>query len=156
MFNRETILFSLFQGLGLLVIALAAFLISLYRGQGAVDARTISFTTLIVGNITLIWSNRSQTRTIPEILRTPNGPLWAVTGGTLLVTPGGNGVAAGLGGRLNPVAAEIWRLADGRRSVEQIARQIFISHQSASSNSYPQYALAPAGFQCYCLAVYYK
>jgi Ca2+-transporting ATPase len=85
MFDRQTILFSLSQGFGLLVVTLAAFLVSLYRGQGEMDARAISFTTLVVGNITLIWANRSRSRTIPEILRLRNKALWVVTAGTLLV-----------------------------------------------------------------------
>jgi hypothetical protein len=44
--------------------------------------------------------------------------------GALLVTPGGQGASADYGGRLNPVAREIWRLADGRHTVEHIAREI--------------------------------
>ena len=43
-------------------------------------------------------------------------------GGTILVTENGRGVSAPYGCRLNPVAAEIWRLADGTRTVEDIAR----------------------------------
>jgi Ca2+-transporting ATPase len=38
----------------------------LYRGQGEQDARAISFTTLVLGNLVLIWANRSLTRTIPK------------------------------------------------------------------------------------------
>ncbi|MGA2034857.1 MAG: PqqD family protein [Thermoguttaceae bacterium] len=44
--------------------------------------------------------------------------------GTLLVTEDGQGVKAVLGGRLNPVAREIWTLANGKHSVEDIASSI--------------------------------
>ena len=43
----------------------------------------MSFTTLILGNVALIWASRSRTRTIPQMLFLPNGPLWAVTLGAL-------------------------------------------------------------------------
>jgi Ca2+-transporting ATPase len=78
-FDRRTITSGLLQGACLLVIALGAFLISFYRGQGEADARAISFTTLILGNIAMIWSNRSRTRTIPEVLRARNTALWGIT-----------------------------------------------------------------------------
>src|SRR5262245_54738690 len=79
LFDRRMITSARFQGLLLFAMTLGAFLISLYRGQGEVDARAISFTTLVLGNIALIWANRSRTRTIPEMLRSRNIPLWAVT-----------------------------------------------------------------------------
>jgi P-type Ca2+ transporter type 2C len=49
------------------------------------DARAISFTTLVLGNVALIWANRSRTRTIPEMLHERNYPVVAITTGTLLV-----------------------------------------------------------------------
>ena len=83
MFDRRTFGMAILQGLGLFVVTAAAFLISLYRGQGEADARAISFTTLLLGNLALIWTNRSGTRTIPETLFAENKPLWAITGGAL-------------------------------------------------------------------------
>jgi len=85
MFSKDILLLALFQGLGLLAVTLAAFLIGLYRGMEEMDARAITFTTLIVGNITLIWSDRSRTRNILGVLRSRNKPLWAVTGGAMLL-----------------------------------------------------------------------
>jgi Ca2+-transporting ATPase len=84
MFDRRTVARALFQGLMLFIVTLGAFLISLHRGQGEQDARAISFTTLVFGNLILIWANRSRTRTIPEVFRSPNKPLWAITAGALL------------------------------------------------------------------------
>ena len=66
-----------------MVITLGAFLVSLYRGQGAADARAISFTTLILANLALIWSNRSRSRIIPELFGARNTALWGITGGAL-------------------------------------------------------------------------
>jgi Ca2+-transporting ATPase len=85
MFDRKTIRFVLLQGFGLFLVTLGAFLVSLYRGQGELDARAISFTTLVLGNLVVIWSNRSRTRTVLEMLRSRNFPLWAITAGSLLL-----------------------------------------------------------------------
>ena len=83
MFDRKTITTGLLQGFMLFVVTISAFLISLYRGQGELDARAISFTTLVLGNLALIWTNRSRTRTIPELLRSRNAALWAITAGAV-------------------------------------------------------------------------
>ena len=83
LFDRHMVASAVFQGLILFVIVLGAFVISLYRGQTEMDARAISFTTLVLGNVALIWANRSRTRTIPEMLWARNTPLWAVTAGAL-------------------------------------------------------------------------
>jgi Ca2+-transporting ATPase len=85
MFSRETVIFSISQGLGLLLVTLAAFLISLARDKSEMEARAMTFTTLVIGNIAMIWANRSRTRTIPQILRAPNRPLWLVSTGALLL-----------------------------------------------------------------------
>ncbi len=85
MFDRKTIAMGLLQGLTLLFVTIAAFVISLYRGQGEQDARAISFTTLVLGNLALIWSNLSRTRTIPELLRSRHTSLWAITVGALML-----------------------------------------------------------------------
>src|SRR5262249_46787048 len=84
LFDRKTILLAVLQGLTLFAVTLGGFLVSLYRGQGEKDARAISFTTLILGNLTLIWANRSRTRTIVEMLRSANKPLWAVSFGAIV------------------------------------------------------------------------
>ncbi len=67
------------------MVTLGAFLISLYRGQGEHDARAIGFTTLVLGNLAMIWANRSRTRTIPEMLQSRNYPVLGITAGTLLL-----------------------------------------------------------------------
>ena len=81
LFSRRTLTMSLLQGASVLLIVLGVFGISLYRGQGELEARALTFTTLIVANLGLILTNRSWSRTILSTLRSPNTALWWVLGG---------------------------------------------------------------------------
>jgi Ca2+-transporting ATPase len=83
LFSFRTIAISLLQGLSVLLILAAVYLISLSRGQSADEARALTFTTLIFANLGLIFTNRSWTRLIVHTLRSPNSALWWVTGGAL-------------------------------------------------------------------------
>lgn len=83
-FSSRNILLSLLQGVGALLSVLAVFVIAIYREQGDADARALAFTTLILANLGLIWTNRSRTRTVLETLRSPNTALWWVTLGALV------------------------------------------------------------------------
>jgi Ca2+-transporting ATPase len=74
----------LLQGVSVLVIVIAVFGLSLYRGQGELDARALTITTLIIANLGLIFVNRSWTRTVLSSLGSPNPALWWISGGTLL------------------------------------------------------------------------
>ncbi len=82
--QRRLIGLSLLQGVGVLLVVLAVFSVALFRGQGELEARAFSFTTLIFANLGLIFTNRSWSRTIPATLRSPNAALWWVIGGALL------------------------------------------------------------------------
>jgi Ca2+-transporting ATPase len=84
-FDARTIGLAVFQGLGLLAVTIGAFLVSLHRGQGELDARTISFTTLILGNLALIWTDRSRSRNLSVLLGARNSPLWILTSGALIL-----------------------------------------------------------------------
>lgn len=84
LFNRRTILLSLLQGVGVLAVVLTVFAISLFRGDGELHARALTFTTLIVANLALIWTNRSWTRTILQMVRSPNKAVWWVTAGAVI------------------------------------------------------------------------
>jgi Ca2+-transporting ATPase len=81
LFGAHTILPSLLQGTIVLLMALAVFGVAMYGGRGEAEARALSFTTLIVANLGLILTNRSWSRTILEILRSPNSAQWFVLGG---------------------------------------------------------------------------
>ena len=83
LFGRRMIFLSLLQGLGILVVILAVFLIAWRRGQGVPEARALTFTSLIIANLSLILTNRSWSRTILATLRTPNKALWWIIGGAV-------------------------------------------------------------------------
>jgi Ca2+-transporting ATPase len=84
LFDKSMIAFSLLQGAVVLLVVLSVYVISLYRGQGELDARTLCFTTLIVANLGLILTNRSWSRSILRTFRLPNAALWWVLGGAAL------------------------------------------------------------------------
>ena len=84
LFGLRSIGLSLLQGVSVLVIVIAVFGITLYRGHGELEARALTITTLIIANLALIFANRSWTRTILTTLRSPNPALWWISGGTLL------------------------------------------------------------------------
>jgi len=83
--NWQTASISLLQGIVVLFTVLLVFGIALRRGQDPQDARALTFTTLIIANLGLILTNRSWTRTIVSMVRTPNAAVWWVLGGALIV-----------------------------------------------------------------------
>jgi Ca2+-transporting ATPase len=84
LFGTRTVGISLLQGLSVLAMILGVFVISLNRGQSEDEARALTFTTLIIANLGLIFTNRSWTRIVLDTLRSPNAALWWVTGGALI------------------------------------------------------------------------
>jgi hypothetical protein len=70
------------QGASALLIVLVIYLSALWGWLNALDATALSFTTLVVANLGLIFANRSWPHTIWATLRTPNAALWWVIGGT--------------------------------------------------------------------------
>ncbi|MEJ1932085.1 cation-translocating P-type ATPase, partial [Nostoc sp. NIES-2111] len=94
LFSDRTLGLALLQGVGILLVLLVVFATALYRGQGELDARALTFTTLIIANLSLILTNRSWSRTIWEMVRSysrnvyparmTNVALWWVLGGALL------------------------------------------------------------------------
>jgi Ca2+-transporting ATPase len=84
LFGTRTIGISLLQGLSVLIVVLAIFVLSLYRGKGAEDSRTLTFTTLIIANIGLIFTNRSWDRMFLKSLETRNTALWLVVSGAVV------------------------------------------------------------------------
>lgn len=83
LFGRRLLGLGLLQGVSVLMIVLAVYLSALLGWQDALDATALSFTTLVVANLGLIFANRSWTRTIWSTLQSPNPALWWVFGGTL-------------------------------------------------------------------------
>ena len=82
LFNRGTIGMSILQGIVVFLIVLGVYILTLDRGEDL--ARTISFTTLIIANLSLILTNRSWSNTILQTIRSPNKALWWVLTGALI------------------------------------------------------------------------
>jgi Ca2+-transporting ATPase len=83
LFDARNIFFSLSQGILVLGAVLAIFAFALHRGLGDADARTLSFSTLVVGMLGLIVVNRSRSRRIIHALRSPNRAFWWVVAGAI-------------------------------------------------------------------------
>jgi Ca2+-transporting ATPase len=85
LFDANTIIFSLLQGFVVLLVVAAVFIVALQSGKGEYEARTLCFTTLIIANLGLILTNRSWTRTIITVLKTPNAAFWWIISGAACV-----------------------------------------------------------------------
>jgi P-type Ca2+ transporter type 2C len=80
LFGKRLVGMSLLQGASVFAIVLAMFLLTLHRGKGEFEARSLTFATLVVANLALIFVNRSWRLSFLETLRAPNKALWWVTG----------------------------------------------------------------------------
>jgi Ca2+-transporting ATPase len=84
LFSRDTVIFSLLQGIILYGVVAAVYLFSQLLGETITQARALAFTTLIVGNLGLILSNRSWTLSIFQIIRQKNTAVIAVITGAIV------------------------------------------------------------------------
>ncbi|MCJ7499753.1 cation-translocating P-type ATPase [bacterium] len=84
LFGRQIIGWGLLQGFGTLAIISAVLVIVLYRGQGPLEARALTFTSLVFANLALITTNRTWSAGFVGTLRRPNAALWWVIGGAVL------------------------------------------------------------------------
>jgi Ca2+-transporting ATPase len=84
-FSRRMIGVSLAQGFGVLIAVLSVYLWAAvtYGPDGADKVRALTFATLVIGNLGLIFVNRSWTHSIVGGLRNKNKALWYVTAGTI-------------------------------------------------------------------------
>jgi Ca2+-transporting ATPase len=78
LFDRRTLILSLLQGTSVLSVVLGVFAAAMYRGETETNVRALTFTTLIIANLALILTNRSWTRTILNMWRSPNPAMWWV------------------------------------------------------------------------------
>jgi P-type Ca2+ transporter type 2C len=76
LFDYSVLKHGLLQGLLLLVVVLAIFGFTLQRGMGADEARALTFTTLVLASIGLIFTNRSWSKPAFATLKSPNPALW--------------------------------------------------------------------------------
>lgn len=84
LFSAQLIGISVLQGLSVFIILLMVYLFSLHRGLGDIEARTLTFTSLIIANISLILTNRSWSYNILATIKRPNTAFWWVTGGAIV------------------------------------------------------------------------
>ena len=79
LFSRRTVTLSLLQGVIVLGVTLAVYKLSLVMGRGDIEARTLTFTTLVIANLGLILTNRNWSSGIIESFRARNIALrWIV------------------------------------------------------------------------------
>jgi Ca2+-transporting ATPase len=82
-FGLRTTIIALMQGLSAFGVVVAMFAWAMYEVKSEQYARGLAFSTLIVANLALIWTNRSWTQTVFQTFRSRNVALWIVTAGAL-------------------------------------------------------------------------
>jgi len=75
LFDSHTLAWSALQGISALIITVGMFWMALSAGRPEGEARALAFTTLVLSNLCIILSTRSQVRTAIEMLRVPNSAL---------------------------------------------------------------------------------
>jgi Ca2+-transporting ATPase len=83
LFGRAMVLAGLIQGIGLLAVVFGVYALCLGQNLGEGEARMVSFVTMVIGNLGLIFTNRSWTQSIVATLRIPNKALWWISGGAV-------------------------------------------------------------------------
>ncbi len=80
LFERRLLLRALIQGMCLLAVALVVHQAGMRLYGDADTARAMAFVVLVLGNLGLILSERSQTRGLLQTIAARNAPLWWVAG----------------------------------------------------------------------------
>lgn len=81
--NRRMVVLSVMQGIGVLAIVLAVFVLARSLGHNENETRALAFATLVIANLGLIFTNRSWSRTILHTLRARNTAAWWSSAGAL-------------------------------------------------------------------------
>jgi len=84
MFGKRTISVGLLQGVVVLLSILAIYFFASYRGLDEDVVRAMTFTTLILANLGLVYVNLSQSRLIITTMRERNIALWLITAGVIV------------------------------------------------------------------------
>jgi Ca2+-transporting ATPase len=85
LFSRRTVILSLLQGFAVLAVTLFIYWFAMNRGQSDLEARSLTFITLVFANLGLILSNRFWSRNIISSLRYRNTALYIIVIGALLL-----------------------------------------------------------------------
>jgi len=83
-FNKNTLVFSVLQGLIMLFVVALVFYLTLRLTNNESEARALSFCTLIFSNLLLILSSRSMSKPIYETVFEKNKAFWFVALGALI------------------------------------------------------------------------
>jgi len=83
MFGKRTISVGLLQGVVVLLSILAIYFFASYRGLDEAIVRAMSFTTLILANLGLVYVNLSQSLLMITTMRERNVALWLITAGVI-------------------------------------------------------------------------
>ena len=67
-FGGKKIVFSIIEGLLLLIMVIVVYFISIFEGHSDGEVRAIAFSSLIIGNIFLILTNLSKTRSFTSVI----------------------------------------------------------------------------------------
>ncbi len=84
-FGWNKIVYSLFQGLILLAIVLSVYFLSLNEGHNPEEVRAIAFSALITGNIFLILTTLSKTRSFLSVITEKNKALIMITTAAMIM-----------------------------------------------------------------------
>jgi P-type Ca2+ transporter type 2C len=83
LFGSQMIRTGLLQGLGVLVVVFGVYAFMLLRGYGEEQARMLAFLNMVVADLVLVFTNRSWTRNIFQLMKVPNKSIWWIIGGAL-------------------------------------------------------------------------
>ncbi|MCX7023541.1 MAG: cation-translocating P-type ATPase [Spirochaetes bacterium] len=83
LFGPRMIFIGLTQGFGIFALVAGIYAWALFSGYGEGEARALAYVNLVFGNIGMIFSNRSWTRSILKSIRMPNRALWIVASAAL-------------------------------------------------------------------------
>ena len=83
-FNKETIKRGVIQGFIVLLTVLVVFYFGYFSKFTMAKIRTLTFVTLVLSNIGLIFTNRSWSKNIFSILKVKNSALWWIVSGALI------------------------------------------------------------------------
>ncbi|MDO8488959.1 MAG: cation-translocating P-type ATPase [Candidatus Omnitrophota bacterium] len=83
LFSKGAFIFSLLQGLGILIVVFLVFILALHLKKGELEARTLSFATLVFANVMLISTNLSWSKNLFGIIKLKNRAFWFVAIGAV-------------------------------------------------------------------------
>ena len=83
LFGPQMIRTGFLQGLGVLAVVFGVYAFMLLNGYGEEQARMLAFLNMVVADLALVFTNRSWTRSVFQLIKVPNKAMWWVMGGAL-------------------------------------------------------------------------